>query len=431
MAGLYKLEAVIGVGSFATVVVARRLADRARVALKVLRSDLVNDASLLARMHDEARVLSTLDLPGIVRVYALHDFEGRAVLEMEAVHGHSLGGLQRQTRSAIPGGIALEMVRQVANALHGAYHARSGPRGEPLRVVHRDVKPDNLLISQETGTVKIVDFGLAKADLAERASRTVGFLIGSAGFEAPEQRTGIASPASDVYALGVTLFTLIADRTLMLARDEERRAPELSRQLAMVFTDLPDETATKARALVAAMVGLHAQDRPTAAQVSAEIARLLAELPAPPDLARWSRSLPAPRTSIPAREHPSWEDLAFLESEAPTVPARRTAGEARVEIARLLEQPGWPRRLPEIERALLSCPERAEAPLLAVLTRASVPRWKFWAKPATPEELEAALWVLAGRPSNKVLSFARDLANHPVPGVARCARLVLERAGAG
>jgi serine/threonine-protein kinase len=431
MAGLYQLEAVIGVGSFATVCVARRNSDGARVALKVLRADLVNDASLLARMHDESRVLSTLDLPGIVRVYALHDYAGRRVLEMEAVDGMSLGALLRQTRKVVPPVQALEIVRQVANALHGAYHAASGPRGEPLRVVHRDVKPDNLLIAGDTGAIKLVDFGLAKADLAERAARTVGILSGSAGFEAPEQRVGIASPASDVYALGVTLFTLVADRTLMLARDDDKRAAELDRQLAMVFAELPEAAATRSRRLVASMVDSEPKGRPTASAVSAEISAIFAESGLAPNLVAWARTLPPPRTRVPARDHPAWEDLAFLETEDPTIAPRRSLAEARTELERLLALPGWPRRLPEIERALLSSPERAEAPLLAILSRASVPWWRFWAHPAGPDELEAALWVLAARPSNDVLRLARSLANHPVLGVSRCARLVLERAGAG
>src|SRR5688572_22456425 len=110
MDGLYQLRAVIGVGSFATVAVAVRKRDGAEVALKVLRADLVNDASLLARMADEARVLSTLDLPGVVRVYAMHDYGDRRVIEMEAVTGGSLGAILRQTRQPLPAPEALEAV---------------------------------------------------------------------------------------------------------------------------------------------------------------------------------------------------------------------------------------------------------------------------------------------------------------------------------
>ncbi len=431
MGGLYQLEAVIGVGSFATVCLAKRLSDGGRVALKVLRADLINDASLLARMNDEASVLSTLDLPGIVRVYALHDYGGRRVLEMEAVDGMSLGALQRHTRKSVPSPEALEITRQVANALHGAYHALSGPRGEPLRVVHRDVKPDNLLVAMDSGRVKLVDFGLAKADLAERAARTVGILSGSAGFEAPEQRVGIASPATDVYALGVSLFTIVSDRTLMLARDLDKRTVELQRQLSMIFQDLPEETAVRSRRLLASMVDSDPKARPSAAHVSAEISMILAEGGIVPNLPNWARSQPPPKTQLPARDHMAWEDLEFLEVEAPTVATRRTEAEAKAELVRLLAIPGWPRRLPEVERALLSSAVRVEGPLLDVLARARVPWWRFWARPAAPDELEAALWVLAGRPSNDVLRWAKELADHPVLGVSRCARLVLERAGAG
>lgn len=427
MAGLYRVESVLGRGAYATVCVARRTSDGERVALKVLRLDLVSDISLLARMRDEARLLSTVTHPDIVKVWALREFGVQPVLEMEYVDGASLARIVRDAGRPVPTRIALEIVRRTALALDEAYRQLAGPGREPMRIIHRDIKPDNLLITR-AGDLRIVDFGIAKAEFAGRSAKTLGVVSGSAGYEAPERRLGVDSPATDVFGLGVTLFVLATTKTLVLARQEEARAADARRQIAHVGTDLADPEPT--RALLDRMVAARPGDRPSAREVADAIAGILAA-EGPPDLAGWAAGLPWEDKRVPATEHPEWENLRFLETATPNPPSTLGRAAATAQLRRLLASGDWPRRLREIEQVLCSCPDRVEAPLIAVLKRARPPWWQFWARPSTTEELEAALWVLADRPSNAVLGCARELVAHPSPSVSRSAKLVLERARPG
>ncbi len=427
MAGLYRVESVLGRGAYATVCVARRVSDGARVALKVLRPDHVSDIALLARMRDEARLLSTIDHPDIVKVWALQEFGVQPVLEMEYVDGVSLARVLRDTGAPVPTRIALEIVRRTALALDDAYHQLAGPRREPMRIIHRDIKPDNLLLTR-AGELRVVDFGIAKAEFAGRSAMTLGIVTGSAGFEAPERRLGVDSPATDVFGLGVTLFVLATSKTLVLAREGDARAADALRQIGRVGGDLAQPE--KVRALLDRMVASEAADRPSARDVADEIGAILA-VEGAPDLASWAAGLPWSDARVPAAEHPEWDNLRFLETEAPNPPSILGRADATAQLRRLLASRDWPRRLREIEQVLCSCSDRVEGPLITILQRAYPPWWQFWARPSSPAELEAALWVLADRPSNAVLGCARSLLTHPVPSVSRSAKLVLERARAG
>ena len=429
MSGRYKVDTVLGKGAHATVCIARRLDDGATVALKVLRADLVNDAPLLARMRDEAMLLSTLDDPNIVKVFALHEYRGRPVFEMEWLDGASLERVARDREAPFPAVIAAEIIRRAAGALDRAYHVHAPGTAEPLRIIHRDLKPENLLLTR-TGEVKIVDCGIAKADFSGRSAKTLGVVVGSAGFDAPERRLGSDSPASDVYALGVTLYVLTTGHTLVLPRDEAARNRELQRALDPVGEELAHPEAL--RYLISRMIAVNPSDRPTASEVAAEIDACLAAEGGRPDLPAWAAEVPwHDPTQIPAQEHPEWGQLAFLETELPTPTVRRPADEVRAELTALLGQPDWFRRLPEVERLLASADARADGPLIALLGRDVLPWWQFWGKPARAEELEAALWLLADRPTNDAVAAANRLTGHASPGVARSARLVLERARAG
>jgi serine/threonine protein kinase len=427
MAGLYRIQTILGHGAHATVCVAVRRADGQPVALKVLRSDLVNDVHLLARMRDEAQLLSVVVHPDVVHVHALHDFGGRPVLEMDYVDGRSLEKVVRESGVPVPIVEALEIGRRMALALDAVYR-HPGKKGEPLRIIHRDVKPENVLISRD-GHLKLVDFGIAKAEFHGRTAKTLGLVLGSAGFDAPERRLGIDSPATDVYALGVTLFVLATGKTLVI--NDARRDEDIARQVSRLGGDLADPD--RVRKLVTAMLQARPADRPSAADTAAEISAILAAEGKNPDLARWVHGLQwgANDSAIAANEHPDWPHISFLETDRPTPPIALTRSQARVELRRLMSQAGWHRRLPEVERVLCGCQERVEGPLVDVLRRYRVPWWRFWARAATTEELEAALWVLADRPSNDVIGAAQALVDHPTSAVSRSARMVLERSRAG
>ncbi|HYO96240.1 MAG TPA: serine/threonine-protein kinase [Polyangiaceae bacterium] len=208
----------IGRGGMATVWVARQrrpepLGDRL-VAVKVMLDELADEAEFVKMFLDEVRLMRSIQHPNVVEVY---DVGQSSVMwmSMEWLEGESLHALIAEAgkRRAIPPDVAVRIVADVASGLHAAHELR-GPDGRPLGVVHRDVSPQNILISTN-GSVKLVDFGVAKAlGRVSEATRT-GQLKGKFGYMSPEQALGKAvDRRSDVFALGVVLFEVTTNRRL-------------------------------------------------------------------------------------------------------------------------------------------------------------------------------------------------------------------------
>ncbi|MFF0817729.1 serine/threonine-protein kinase [Rhodococcus sp. NPDC003318] len=204
IANRYRLLRLIATGGMGQVWEATDNRLHRRVAVKVLKSEFSTDPEFLERFRTEARTTAQLNHPGIAGIYdygETHDASGQdtAYLVMELVNGEPLNAvLARVGRLSLPH--ALDMLEQTGRALETA-HATG--------VVHRDVKPGNILITP-TGQVKITDFGIAKAVEASPVTRT-GMVMGTAQYIAPEQALGQdASPASDVYSLGVVAYEALA-----------------------------------------------------------------------------------------------------------------------------------------------------------------------------------------------------------------------------
>jgi len=203
IAGRYELQQALGFGGMSTVHLAvdRRL--ERYVAIKLLAEHLAHDPTFVSRFQREAMAAARLIHPNIVQVFdsGLDEVSGRHYIVMEYIQGPSCAELLRDQ-----GWLAIdEAIGVIGQACQGlAYAHRHG-------VVHRDVKPGNLLRSQE-GVVKLADFGIART--AEQSSITqVGSVLGTAAYLAPEQARGEeAGPAADIYALGVVTYQLIAGR---------------------------------------------------------------------------------------------------------------------------------------------------------------------------------------------------------------------------
>jgi serine/threonine protein kinase len=199
----YRLERRLGVGGMATVQLAFDTRLERNVAVKLLAEHLADDSSFVSRFRREALAAARLVHPNVVQVFdfGLDDETHRNFIVMEYVDGHSCAELLRD-RGTLPPGEAVEILAQSCRGLDYAH--RNG-------VVHRDVKPGNLLRSRD-GMVKLADFGIAKA--AEQSDITkVGSVLGTAAYLAPEQARGEpAGPASDMYALGVVAYQLLAGR---------------------------------------------------------------------------------------------------------------------------------------------------------------------------------------------------------------------------
>ena len=204
VADRYRLERRLGAGGMSTVFLAMDTVLERRVAVKLLAEHLAEDEAFVARFRREALAAARLQHPNIVQVFDSgkdQDSE-RHYIVMEFVEGPSCADLVRDQKVLD----VEQAVRYVIDACHGLDYAhRAG-------VVHRDVKPGNLLISSEAGTVKLADFGIAKAAEQTRITQ-VGSVLGTAAYLSPEQARGEeAGPASDVYSLGVCAYQFLAGR---------------------------------------------------------------------------------------------------------------------------------------------------------------------------------------------------------------------------
>jgi tRNA A-37 threonylcarbamoyl transferase component Bud32 len=213
--GRYQLLAKLGSGGQADVYLAAALGTLGvdkLVVIKRAKPGLAADDARLGIFLDEARLTLRLNHPNIVHTYEVGEEEGVHFISMEYVEGLSLEDLFRYQRTRTFGPAI--WLRVIADALSGLSHAH-GLRdydGTPLDIVHRDISPHNILVSYD-GVTKIVDFGIAKASLTSSTTEP-DVLKGKAAYMAPEQALGKTDRRSDVFAMGVVLWELLAGRRL-------------------------------------------------------------------------------------------------------------------------------------------------------------------------------------------------------------------------
>lgn len=204
VANAYTIESEIGRGGMAVVYAARDLKLRRIVALKVLPPDLAFRADVRMRFVREAQTAAGLNHPNIVPIYAVDERDGMVFFAMSLINGETLATrLIREPRP--PQQFVESILIQVADAL--AYAHSSG-------VVHRDIKPDNVLIDSETGRATVTDFGIARALEGGSRLTLTGIAVGTPAFMSPEQATGEKEidGRSDVYSLGIMGYLMLAGR---------------------------------------------------------------------------------------------------------------------------------------------------------------------------------------------------------------------------
>jgi Tol biopolymer transport system component len=232
--GSYEVGALLGAGGMGEVYRAKDTKLGRDVALKILPASFTNDPERVARFRREAQVLASLNHPHIAQIHGMEEADGTQFLVLELVDGESLD--KRIARGAIPVDEALGIAKQIAEALEAAHE-----KG----IIHRDLKPANIALTKD-GSVKVLDFGLAKAVEATGSMSNVsmsptittpammtgiGVVLGTAAYMSPEQAKGRAADRrADIWAFGCVLFEMLTgkrvfegeDATEVLARIIER-----------------------------------------------------------------------------------------------------------------------------------------------------------------------------------------------------------------
>src|SRR3954469_1230118 len=236
------------------------------VAIKILLPALLEEPGFAERFRGEARTMATINHPGVVDVYDYGSEEGTAFLIMEYVEGDALSRTLSRVGRLTPGR-TMALIAQAADALHAAHE-----KG----IVHRDVKPGNLLV-RPNGTLVLTDFGIARSAMVAQLT-AAGSVLGTASYISPEQASGAgATPLSDVYALGVVAYQCLSgvrpfegENPLEIAMRHVRDAPPpLPADIPPVVRQVVDRAMAKdpaARWPTAAALGQVA--RQTAAQLS-------------------------------------------------------------------------------------------------------------------------------------------------------------------
>ncbi|MBT5575985.1 MAG: serine/threonine protein kinase [Microbacteriaceae bacterium] len=247
----YELISRIAIGGMGEVWKANDSVIGRTVAIKILKDEYMGDSGFRERFRAEARHAALVNHEGIANVFDYGEEEGSAYLVMELVPGEALSSIIEREK-ILPSSRVLSIVAQTASALHAAHQAG---------LVHRDIKPGNLLITPD-GSVKITDFGIAR--LADQVPLTAtGQVMGTVQYLAPEQAGGKpASPATDVYSLGIVAYEALAGKRPF--RGESQVAIAMA-QIKETPPELPSSIPSAVRALVMSCMAKKPEGRPASA----------------------------------------------------------------------------------------------------------------------------------------------------------------------
>ena len=400
----------IGKGGFGVVMRAWLEGDHGfvkEVAVKLLSPEASQEAHLLHRLRDEARLMALVNHRAVVRADGLTMLGGRWAVVMEFVHGVSLSRLIRR-KGSLPLRVSIELLAEIASAL-AAIHDAVDPSGEPLEILHRDVKPGNVQLTA-TGDVKLLDFGNARADYDAREARTEQLTYGTLAYMAPERFTGREEPAGDVYSLGAMAFELLSARRFgRSGEDEEEHRAQRRKRIRWMADFLGPQGAPTVR-LLNDMLRFDESLRPSPASVERALLEMAQSIQGPslrlwamdhvPELVRTTRTPWTPSTAdaddgpnttwIPmsptvtapdSRPRMTWPGPASGPSQPASIGshARTPTGPDRKNIRHLGAPKGPPGRSADIASARVRT--RRPAPPEAAPTENSTPNT---AEPASP-----------------------------------------------
>ncbi|HMJ52131.1 MAG TPA: protein kinase [Polyangiaceae bacterium] len=271
--GPYELTERINVGGMAEVFRARDVAHERLVAIKRILPSVAEDEEFIQMFRDEAAIASQLDHPNIARIYDVGRVDLSYYLALEFVRGKDLRIIfdrGAKNKEPIPLDFILYVISQACRGLDYAHH-RTDARGKALGVVHRDVSPQNVLVSFD-GEVKIIDFGIAKA--SGKVARTqVGTIKGKFGYMSPEQVRGLPiDQRSDVFSLGICLWELLTLQRLFVGDNEVAIMEKIRRGEVPDLAAIAPETPLQVEQIVRKALANDVDERyPTATELDSDI----------------------------------------------------------------------------------------------------------------------------------------------------------------
>ncbi|MCB9796963.1 MAG: serine/threonine protein kinase [Alphaproteobacteria bacterium] len=404
------------------------------VAVKLLHRRWSENEEIARRMRDEARLLGWLRHRNIVDVFDLTSIDGRAAVVMEYLEAIDLKQIIQhaaESGGSVPARPALEVMARVASALDAAYNRPPYPGEKPLRVIHRDIKPSNIMVD-EAGVVKVLDFGVARADFDSRESHTRELQFGSVDYMPPERLFfEPETPASDVYSLAATIYEFLVLEKLGKARGRpqkhERFLADRLSYLRAASTAGPVSSAVEQ--LLGECLAYEHAERPPAADVAKRALALARKIDGP-DLREWCEEIVPPLLQeSQARELPPNpltdtvlpEDRVSLEDAGPVAakaaPAAGPVEEEEPEVPR--SDPRWEalRQAALDELRPPTIPNPATAPPMPVTPRAAPPPPRAEPPPsaARAEPPPAAARRAASAARRASASAARGAAAPPRP----------------
>jgi serine/threonine protein kinase len=317
IAGRYRVEGRLGVGGMSTVLLAIDERLERHVAVKLLAEHLADDPTFVSRFRREALSAARLVHPNIVQVFdsGFDEAAHQHFIVMEYVPGQSCAEILRD-RGHLDVDQAVDIIAQSCRGLDYAH--RNG-------VVHRDVKPGNLMVS-ESGVVKLADFGIARAT-GQTSITQVGSVLGTAAYLSPEQARGEeAGPQADLYSLGVVTYQLLSGRLPYEANSLSELALKQQRESPIPLQRLNPSVPSTLSEAVALSISVVPDERP---HTAIELSELIAD--GANGISPWSDEAPtrhlgasqaATRVLPPVRDHPTAETTVAAPSRSRQVPAR-------------------------------------------------------------------------------------------------------------
>jgi len=294
--------------------------------VKLIRKEHRGDASFLARFLDEARIQAQMQHPGVAQILeATLDQEGQPYVVVEHVQGRDLAEVRQraaQLKLQISWSDAVAMVASISDAL-AHVHERTDPEGRPLEVVHRDLSPQNIMVSY-VGETKLIDFGTARGE--NRRCQTInGIVFAKPGYVAPEvAANNPGGVAADLYALGIVLWELVAGRRFLQGDSREHLAAVAKGERTPPALSLWLAVPRELDAIVAKLTAPRIADRfESAREATEQLVKVLAQAPS---LANGERSVRSRIAHLMLRLYPAEPARSRAEFADLVASARQTGG---------------------------------------------------------------------------------------------------------